>query len=49
MSQALPREAVGKIRWKLWELIGEQKIDIVIAADTADPFVRIAMKEGEIL
>lgn len=46
MSQNLTRDAVGKIRWRLWECLGEQKIDILIAQDTTDPFVRIALKEG---
>jgi hypothetical protein len=26
--------------------LGEQKIDILVAADTHDPFVRIALQEG---
>jgi len=49
MSQTLIREDAGKIRWRLWELMGEQKIDIIIAKDTTDPFVRIALKEGVLL
>jgi uncharacterized protein len=49
MSQALARGDAGKIRWRLWELMGEQKIDIIIAKDATDPFVRIALKEGVIL
>ena len=46
ISGALSPAAAGKIRWRLWELIGEQKIDIVIARDGSEPFVRIALKEG---
>ena len=46
MSDRLTSAAAGPIRWRLWELIGEQKIDIVIAKDDSDPFVRIALKEG---
>jgi len=46
MSQTLAREAAGKIRWRLWERIGEQKIDILVARDATDPFVRIALNEG---
>ncbi|ABL00980.1 nucleotidyltransferase family protein [Pelobacter propionicus] len=49
MSQKLTRGDAGKIRWRLWELLGEQKIDIVIAADTTDPFVRVALNEGVLL
>jgi len=49
MSQTLTRGEAGKIKWRLWELIGEQKIDIIIAKDLSDPFVRIALKEGVIV
>lgn len=49
MSQKLTGSDAGKIRWRLWELLGEQKIDIVIAADATDPFVRIALNEGVLL
>ena len=34
------------IRLALYELIGEQKIDLVIAADDTAPFTRIALAEG---
>ncbi len=34
------------IRLALYDLIGEQKIDLVIAADDTDPFTRIALAEG---
>lgn len=44
-DRLFPADA-GRVRWLLWELIGEQKIDIVIAKDDSDPFVRIAKKEG---
>lgn len=46
MSERLSLEDRGKIRWRLWELIGEQKIDIIIAKDCSDPFVRIALNKG---
>jgi len=46
MSEHLSLEDRGKIRWRLWELIGEQKIDIIIAKDCSDPFVRIALNMG---
>jgi uncharacterized protein len=49
MSNSLAPGMAGRIRWRLWELIGEQKIDIVIAKDDSDPFVRIALKEGVLL
>jgi len=46
MSKKLTPDAAGGMRWRLWELLGEQKIDIVIACDDLDPFVRIARREG---
>lgn len=49
MSHKLTSGDAGKIRWRLWELLGEQKIDIVIAADTTDPFVLIVLNEGVLL
>lgn len=49
MSDRLTSAAAGPVRWRLWELIGEQKIDIVIAKDDSEPFVRIALKEGVLL
>jgi predicted nucleotidyltransferase len=27
--QPIPRKTIGQIRWKLWEMLGEQKIDIL--------------------
>jgi len=38
-----------KIRIELYDKIGEQKIDIALAKDTSEPFVRIALKEGILL
>ncbi len=40
-SNLLTREDCNKIRWKIWESIGEQKIDIVLARDTDPAFLRI--------
>lgn len=34
------------IRLKLFDRIGEQKIDLVIAKDTSKPFVKIAYLQG---
>jgi len=39
-------DAKRAIKKELYKLIGEQKIDIVIAADTTDPFVQLALKTG---
>ena len=49
ISHRLSPAVAGSIRWRLWELIGEQKIDIVIARDDSEPFVRIALQEGVLL
>jgi len=46
MSNHLKQGDRGKIRWNLWEQIGEQKIDIIIARDDTDPFVKIALQNG---
>jgi predicted nucleotidyltransferase len=34
---------------RLFELIDEQKVDIIIAKDDADPFVKLAVKSGKLL
>ena len=36
----------SKIRSELWQVLGEQKIDLVLARDTSEPFVRIALNNG---
>ncbi|MFI5343503.1 MAG: nucleotidyltransferase domain-containing protein [Chlamydiales bacterium] len=36
----------GKIRTLIFEQLEEQKIDITIAKDDSDPFVKIALEEG---
>lgn len=46
MSDVLSASDRGTIRWELCGKLGEQKIDIVIAKDTTDPFVNIAYKTG---
>ena len=46
MSNKLKHDDRGKICWNLWEQIGEQKIDIIIVKDDADPFVKIALHNG---
>ncbi|MDY0189371.1 MAG: nucleotidyltransferase domain-containing protein [Desulfuromonas sp.] len=46
LSANLNYKEKRKIRIKLHQLLGEQKIDIVIAADNSKPFVKIAMDNG---
>jgi len=48
-SGKLRQGDAGKIREDLWERMGEQQIDIIIAEDDSHPFVRIALKEGVLL
>lgn len=36
-----------KIKKQLFEKMEEQKIDLIIARDIADPFVRLALEQGE--
>jgi predicted nucleotidyltransferase len=28
-TEPVPQKTIGQIRWKLWEILGEQKIDIL--------------------
>lgn len=46
LSDTLSREDKRAVKTKLYELIGEQKIDIVLAADDSDPFVKLALETG---
>ena len=38
-----------KIKIKLYELIGEQKIDLVIAQNTSSPFVQFVLEDAILL
>jgi len=49
MSEQLTRDDVWKLKYALWERIGEQKIDIIVAKDASHPIVNIALKEGVLL
>lgn len=46
LSDTLNLSDKSRIRLALYEQIGEQKIDLVIATDESDPFTRIALSEG---
>lgn len=48
-SEHLSRQDKARIRLELYDTLGEQKIDITIAKDLSDPFVRIAHAEGVLL
>ncbi len=49
MSDTLTGDQVRSIRLALHDKLGEQKLDILIAKDTSEPFVRIALREGVLL
>lgn len=49
MSDKLTDDDKGKIKLRLYDKIGEQKIDIIISGDTTKPFVRIALDKGVLL
>lgn len=49
LSDILSQEDVSKIKYNLWDIIGEQKIDIIIAKDDTQTFTKIALKESVLL
>jgi predicted nucleotidyltransferase len=46
LSGRLGRDESRAIKSRLYEILGEQKIDIVVAADASDPFVCLALQTG---
>jgi uncharacterized protein len=49
ISQQITLQHVIQIKLSLYDALGEQKIDIVLAHETKKPFVKIAMQEGVVL
>ncbi len=49
ISEKLSYDDTIAIRKNLYEKLEEQKIHIIIAQDTTDPFVKIAYREGVLL
>lgn len=50
LSTHLGFTAQRQIKLKLYELIGEQKIDLIIAPETStDPFVQLVLEEAVLL
>ncbi|GFK95261.1 hypothetical protein NNJEOMEG_03119 [Fundidesulfovibrio magnetotacticus] len=45
-SQIMGWSEKGDVWWELQERLGEQKIDIVVAKDRSDPFVRMVMEKA---
>lgn len=46
MSARLTSDDKRTIKMKLYDLLGEQKIDLLIAANDSDPFVKLALNSG---
>lgn len=49
ISSIITEQNRRSIKLKLYDALGEQKIDLLIARDTSDPFVQIAYKEGKVI
>ena len=46
MSDKLSKDDKRRIKMELYELLGEQKIDLLLASDDSDPFVKLALDTG---
>ncbi len=49
LSQKITVAEIISIKLKLYDSIGEQKIDILLAREIKKPFVKIAMEQGVML
>ena len=49
ISSVITEKNRRDIKLKLFDALGEQKIDLLIASDTSDPFVRIALENGVLI
>ena len=50
ISDNLKPHILGKIRWQLWEILGVQKIDLVLSdSQLSTAFARIAYEQGVLL
>lgn len=49
VSNKLTNKDTRKVKLSLYDKIGEQKIDVVIAKDLSKPFTRVAVEEGVLL
>lgn len=49
LSQHLDFRMQRKIKIKLYELIGEQKIDLIIAKDSSKPFIQLVLQQAVLL
>ena len=46
MSQCVDADERRRMKLKLMDRLGERKIDLLVARDTTQPLVRIALAEG---
>lgn len=46
MSDRITTDTKRAIKIRLYEALGEQKIDIIVATDDSDPFVQLALGSG---
>ncbi len=49
LSSKITEKNRRALKLELYDALGEQKIDLLIASDTSDPFVRIALESGVLL
>lgn len=46
LSDSIIQRDLYGIKARLWDKLGEQRIDIIIAKDDTKPFIKIALEEG---
>ncbi len=49
LSKRMDRRQARTLKLRLYDRLGEQKIDLVLAPDLSRPFTRMAMQRGELL
>ncbi len=49
LSEVITEQERRALKIELYDCLGEQKLDLVIAKDLLKPFVRIALQKGELL
>lgn len=49
ISKTITEKNRREIKLKLYDELGEQKIDLIIADNTSKPFIKIALEQGILL
>lgn len=49
LSSKITEKNRRQIKLKLYDALGEQKIDLLIASDKSEPFVKIAVETGTLI